>query len=80
MIKVILFFIISVFLLLSDRVHPCDVGRDASEDSGLLGRVASHTRHKAGYPVDIPAVVNFAAKRATKVTLGRNKELLVTDT
>lgn len=53
-----------------DRVHPCDVGGDAGEDSGLLGRVASHTRHKAGYPMDIPTVVNYAAERATKVTLG----------
>lgn len=56
-----------------DRVHPCDVGGDAGEDSGLLGRVASHTRHKAGYPMDIPMVVNCAAERATKVTLGSNE-------
>lgn len=53
-------------------VHPGEVCRDAGEDRGLLGRIASHARHKAGYAMDIVTVVDVAAKRASKVPLELN--------
>ena len=53
----------------TDRVHPLDVGRDAGEDGGLLGRVASHTRHKAGNTVDVVLSINKAVQGAARVAL-----------
>lgn len=57
-------------------VHPCGVCRDTGEDSGLLVRIAPHTRHKASYAMDVVMVVDLAVERASKVTLELNKNIL----
>ena len=61
----------------TDRVNPVDVCRNAGEDGGLLGSVASPSRHKAGDPMDVVFPINKAVQRAARVALrGDSKEHL----
>lgn len=53
----------------TDRIHPFDEGGHTGEDGGLLGVVASPTRHEAGNTVDVISVVDHAVERTTGVTL-----------
>lgn len=65
----ILLHIIGKHILVTDRVHPFDIGGDTGEDSGLLGIVTSHTRHETGNTMDVVFSINEAVQRATRVTL-----------
>lgn len=56
-------------VLNTDAVHPADVGRDTSEDSGLPVSVAARGRHKAGHTMDNPLAIDLAVQGATRVTL-----------
>lgn len=53
----------------TDAVHPANVGRDTSEDGGLLVGVAARGGHKAGHTMNNPFAVDTAVQGATRVTL-----------
>lgn len=60
----------------TNSVYPVNESGDTGEDSRLLISIASQTRHEAGNTVHVVFSTIQAVKRATRVTLGKKKDLL----